>query len=266
VGPQGIGRWIAQAVLGAGGALLIGDLDTDAGRACLDQMEDGPTRRLWPAGCGARSQCPHWIAATRKRFGHIDWLVNNAGIADPHSGKLTELSLATWNRYLASRLTGAFLGSKHALPALIQARGSIVNIASTRALQSEPDTEAYASRKGGLLTLTHAMAISAGPGVRVNAFFPGWIVTDDWRKPSARCTPSLSRQDHAKNPVASRNTRRLRRTGGLPAGPRVRVCHQPADGDRSRHDREDAISGTMNPAPESPCLAHKPTIEQGDQS
>lgn len=200
-GAQGIGRGIAQAVLGAGGSVLIGDLDASAGRACLDEWKMGPRAAFVRLDVAREASVTRWIATAHKRFGRIDGLVNNAGIADPHSGKLSDLSLANWNRYLASNLTGAFLCSKHALPGLRQTRGNIVNIASTRALQSEPDTEAYAASKGGLLALTHAMAISSGPEVRVNAILPGWIATDDWRKPDARCMPALHPQDHAQHPA-----------------------------------------------------------------
>jgi NAD(P)-dependent dehydrogenase (short-subunit alcohol dehydrogenase family) len=135
------------------------------------------------------------------RFGRIDGLINNAGIADPHRAPLASLSLADWNRYLATNLTGTFLCSKHALPALAEAGGAIVNIASTRALQSEPDTEAYAASKGGMLAFTHALAVSAGPSVRVNAILPGWIAVDAWKKPGERHVPRLSRRDHAQHPV-----------------------------------------------------------------
>jgi NAD(P)-dependent dehydrogenase (short-subunit alcohol dehydrogenase family) len=200
-GAQGIGRGIAQSVLGAGGTVLIGDVDTSAGRACLDEWKMGKRAAFRRLDVSREGSVMRWVAAALRRFGRIDGLVNNAGIADPHSGKLSELSLADWNRYLASNLTSAFLCSKHSLPALSQARGSIINIASTRALQSEPDAEAYAAGKGGLLALTHAMAISAGPEVRVNAILPGWIATDDWRKPAARRAPSLSREDHAQHPA-----------------------------------------------------------------
>jgi NAD(P)-dependent dehydrogenase (short-subunit alcohol dehydrogenase family) len=200
-GAQGIGRGIAQTVLGAGGSVLIGDLDVEAGRACIDEWNVGPRAAFGRLDVSSEAGVRRWIASAHKRFGHIDGLVNNAGIADPHRGKLADLTLASWNRYLATNLTGAFLCSKHALPALARARGAIVNIASTRALQSEPDTEAYAATKGGLLALTHAMAISAGPEVRVNAILPGWIATDVWRKPTARRVPRLSRQDHAQHPV-----------------------------------------------------------------
>ena len=71
-------------------------------------------------------------------------------------------------------LTAPFLLSRAAAPLLAKSGGSIVNIASTRALMSEPHTEAYSASKGGLLSLTHALAMSLAP-VRVNAVSPGWI-------------------------------------------------------------------------------------------
>ena len=79
--------------------------------------------------------------------------------------------------------------------------GAIVNIASTRALQSEPDTEAYAASKGGIVTLTHALAVSLGPAIRVNCISPGWI---DVRAPqkAGRWDPSPLRPlDHAQHPA-----------------------------------------------------------------
>ncbi|WP_243040976.1 glucose 1-dehydrogenase [Dyella sedimenti] len=200
-GAQGIGRGIAQAVLGAGGKVLIGDLDAEAGHACLDEWQAGGRAAFARLDVSREASVRQWMSTALKRFGHIDGLVNNAGIANPHVARITELALADWNRYLATNLTGAFLCSKHALPALAEARGAIVNIASTRALQSEPDTEAYAASKGGLVAFTHALAVSAGPQVRVNAILPGWIATDAWRKPAERKPPSLSRQDHAQHPA-----------------------------------------------------------------
>jgi NAD(P)-dependent dehydrogenase (short-subunit alcohol dehydrogenase family) len=200
-GAQGIGRGIAQSVLGAGGLVLIGDLDADAGRACLDEWNVGQRAAFRRLDVSRESSVRSWMAAALKTFGRIDGLVNNAGIADPDIGSFAELTLARWNEYLATNLTGAFLCSKHALASLKDSHGAIVHIASTRALQSEPHTEAYAASKGGLVALTHAMAVSLGPTVRVNAILPGWIVTDDWRKPASRRAPKLSKQDHAQHPV-----------------------------------------------------------------
>jgi len=105
--------------------------------------------------------------------GRLDALVCNAGIMIRKP--VTELSLGEWNRVLGTNLTSAFLLSRAAAPLLRQARGSIVTIASTRAHMSEPDTEAYAATKGGILALTHALALSLGPEVRANCVSPGWI-------------------------------------------------------------------------------------------
>ena len=123
----------------------------------------------------------------------LDLLVNNAGIADPVSGPVEELSLADWNRRLAVNLTGPFLMVKHTAAALRAARGAVVNMSSTRAVMSEPDCEAYAATKGGLSALTHALAVSLGPEVRVNAVAPGWVYPGE---PS-----DLSHADHAQHPA-----------------------------------------------------------------
>lgn len=200
-GANGIGRGIAQAVLGAGGRVLIGDLDVDAGKACLAEWNrpaDAAFRRLDITG---EASVRGFIAAAMKRFGRVDGLVNNAGIASAHGTPLADMEWAEWQRRLSS-LHGAFLCSKHALPALTAGGGgAILNIASTRAQQSEPDSEAYAAAKGGLLAFTHALALSAGPAVRVNSISPGWISTGAWQAPARRRTPKLSQADHAQHPV-----------------------------------------------------------------
>jgi NAD(P)-dependent dehydrogenase (short-subunit alcohol dehydrogenase family) len=86
---------------------------------------------------------------------------------------LRRLSLDDWHRVLDVNLTATFLLARAAEKALRSSKGAIVTVASTRALMSEPDTEAYAASKGGLVALTHALAISLGPDVRVNCVSPG---------------------------------------------------------------------------------------------
>ncbi|RYH02137.1 SDR family oxidoreductase [Salipiger sp. IMCC34102] len=132
------------------------------------------------------------------RIDACDLLVNNAGIAGPHRGPIEDLSLADWRRVTDSHLTGAFLVTRAAVPLLRAARGAIVNMASTRAAMSEPNSEAYAASKGGIAALTHALAISLGPLVRVNAIAPGWIVTEGW--------DDLREEDHAQHPVGRAGT------------------------------------------------------------
>ena len=205
-GAQGIGRGIAQAVLAAGGQVMIGDIDADAGHACIEEWQAGEAAAFLTLDVSREASVRRFIAALKTRFGRLDGLVNNAGMADPHTGPLDRLSLQAWRHRLGVNLDGAFLCAKHALPLLRQGQGAIVNISSSRALQSEPHTEAYAASKGALLAFTHALAISEGPAVRVNAINPGWIVTAAWAKPGERKQPKLSHRDHAQHPAGRAGT------------------------------------------------------------
>ncbi len=135
------------------------------------------------------SQVVVGVAEVLGQFGRLDALINNAAIAEPHNPPLESLELNQWNRVLAVNLSGPLLLAKYCAPYLRAHYGSIVNLTSTRAWQSEPDSEACAASKGGLLALTHALAVSLGPAVRVNAVSPGWI---DARDLSARRCPTSS--------------------------------------------------------------------------
>jgi NAD(P)-dependent dehydrogenase (short-subunit alcohol dehydrogenase family) len=123
-------------------------------------------------------------------WGGLELLVNNAGVAGPNNGPIHELLLADWRKVTDSHLTGAFLMTRSAVP-LMGEGASIVNMVSTRAFMSEPETEAYAASKGGLVALTHALAVSLGPNIRVNAIAPGWITNDT----------DLRQEDHEQHPV-----------------------------------------------------------------
>ena len=123
-------------------------------------------------------------------WSELDLLVNNGGVADPVNGPLAELSLEDWRKTVDSHLTGAFLMTRSAIPLMAEG-GSIINMASTRAFMSEPETEAYAASKGAIVALTPALAISLGPKTRVNAIAPGWISGDDDLRPV----------DHDQHPV-----------------------------------------------------------------
>jgi NAD(P)-dependent dehydrogenase (short-subunit alcohol dehydrogenase family) len=108
---------------------------------------------------------------------------------------LHRLSLAEWRKVLDTNLTAAFLFARAAEKPLRAAGGAIVTIASTRALMSEPNTESYSASKGGLVALTHALAISLAPDVRVNCISPGWIVV---RREGEQ---KLRRKDHLQHPA-----------------------------------------------------------------
>jgi NAD(P)-dependent dehydrogenase (short-subunit alcohol dehydrogenase family) len=127
------------------------------------------------------------VAAMEQR---LDALICNAGfmIRKPTA----ELSLAEWSSVLATNLTSTFLLVRAGETLLRATKGAVVTIASSRARMSEPHTESYAASKGGLVALTHALAISLGPDVRVNCISPGWIFTKG---------PEPTREEHAFHPA-----------------------------------------------------------------
>jgi len=187
-GARGIGEATAVLLAARGYRVVIADRDAQAGRKTAAETELAFMR----CDVARESDVRACVRQVLKRCGRLDALVNNAGIASPVSGPVEKLALTEWNRRIGANLTGMFLMAKHAAPHLRRSRGAIVNIASTRALQSEPDTEAYVASKGGVVALTHALAISLGPAVRVNCVSPGWIDTKGTK---------LRRADHAQHPV-----------------------------------------------------------------
>jgi NAD(P)-dependent dehydrogenase (short-subunit alcohol dehydrogenase family) len=198
-GSQGIGRGIVKRLADEGAQVAIVDTDVRAGRDAAEEYGD---RVMFQRGDISREpDVRRAIAAIVKWGRRLDGLVNNAGIADPKVGPVERLALAKWQRFLDVNLTGTFLMTKHAVRHLRKARGSIVNVASTRAVQSEPDTIAYAATKGGIVALTHALAISVGPAVRVNCISPGWIATDEYLPRAKRHPPQLSQADHDQHPA-----------------------------------------------------------------
>ena len=133
----------------------------------------------------------HAVEAALRTFGRLDGLVSNAGIMIRKP--LARLTLSEWQRVIDINLTAGFLFARAAEKPLRKAKGAIVTIASTRALMSEPDTESYSASKGGIVALTHALAVSLAPDVRVNCISPGWIATEKFGR--------LRAKDHAQHPA-----------------------------------------------------------------
>ena len=200
-GGQGIGKAIASQFLAAGLKVAIAEIDAEAGQETVLEYRSLGEIHWIQTDIANEIEAKRAIAETVETFGRLDILVNNAALADPENAPITQLSLEAWNQVISTNLTGAFLCSKYAIPHLQTNGGTIINIASTRAMMSEPNTEAYSTAKGGLVTLTHALANSLGPDVRVNCISPGWIVTSDWQKQADREKPNLSEQDGKQHPV-----------------------------------------------------------------
>jgi len=177
-GGRGIGRAVAARLVADGWRVVVADRDAD-----------GPAgARSVRADVADEAAVAALVAGMAAAEGRLDALVCNAGFGI--NKKLAQLSLAEWSAVLATNLTSTFLLARAGEAMLRLARGAIVTIASTRAHQSEPDTEAYAASKGGLVALSHALAASLAPDVRVNCISPGWIHTKG---------PAPGAADHAQH-------------------------------------------------------------------
>ena len=200
-GAQGIGKGITRHFLGLGMKVVIADIDEEAGQETLAEFNGLGELKFVKTDVSNESDAKNAVEKTVEYFGGIYALINDAGIANPGSSPPDELNLEYWNRIIGVNLTGSFLMAKFAIPHLKKSKGAIVNISSTRSIQSEPNTEAYAASKGGILALTHALAVSLSGKVRVNCISPGWIDVSVMRKKSIRKKYELTQSDHEQHPA-----------------------------------------------------------------
>ncbi len=196
-GAQGIGKAICSSLVQAGMQVLLLDNDRVAGRAT--EKELGPQAHFLHGDAANEADVRRAVAQAQKLGRGLHAAVANTGISI--SKPVTRLTLKQWRRVQAVNLDAPFLLAKHAAPKLKKSHGAMVLIGSSRALMSEPDWEAYGASKGGVMALSHALAISLGPDVRVNCVSPGWVATDAWQRPDRRKPPKLSAQDHAQHPA-----------------------------------------------------------------
>ncbi|MDT7950482.1 MAG: SDR family oxidoreductase [Acetobacteraceae bacterium] len=178
---HGIGEAVATRLLADGWRVVGVDREPMGARARL---------RAVTADVGDEAAVRALIDDVAAREGRLDGLVSNAGRMVRKT--LAELSLAEWSAVLTTNLTALFLLARSAEAMLRATKGGIVGVASTRAHMSERNTESYSASKGGLVALTHALAISLGPDVRVNCISPGWIDVSG---------EALSEANHAQHPV-----------------------------------------------------------------
>ena len=198
-GAQGIGKGIARRFLAAGLRVLIVDSDAATLQQAQRDLAGGGRLLVRRADVTRERDVAGAVGAALRGFGRLDAIVSNAGISA--FAPLAKTTLADWRRVLDTNLTAAFLFARHGAPQLALSKGSFLTIASTRALMSEPDSEAYAASKGGLVALTHALAISLGPAVRVNCISPGWIDVSGPANGRGRTAVKLSAADHAQHPA-----------------------------------------------------------------
>jgi NAD(P)-dependent dehydrogenase (short-subunit alcohol dehydrogenase family) len=180
---SGIGRASALLLAKEGAAVIATDVQDDAGRDCVAKIKKEGSDAIFLHHDVANEDA--WIsviAETKQRFGRLDVLVNNAGIAI--STLITDMSLADWRRQQSINLDGVFLGVKHALPLMrASGGGSIVNISSLAGLKGSAGLAGYCATKGGVRLFSKAVAMecaAARDHVRVNSVHPGIIETPIW--------------------------------------------------------------------------------------
>lgn len=191
---HGIGHAISHKLAGLGAIVVAVDNNRAAGRAVAEALRLAELDvQFIQADVGKTADVLDVISTVEREYGRLDWIVNNAGFG---SGRMIdEIEVDEFERIIAVNLKAAFLFAKFGASLLRKSpAAAIVNISSTRALLSEPGDEAYAASKAGLLGLTHALANSLGPAVRVNAICPGWIDVSE-------APEKLRREDHAQHPA-----------------------------------------------------------------
>jgi NAD(P)-dependent dehydrogenase (short-subunit alcohol dehydrogenase family) len=176
-GGRGLGLDIAKALHSAGAQVAVCGRYPDILSATALSLDSSGASVL-PVECDVRDEraVTEMVEAVRDRFGRIDTLVNNSGIAGP-TAPLWESSLEEWQDTLATNVTGVFLCCRAVLPVMIkQGSGNIVTIGSATGKRPNAGRAAYASSKTALIGLTRTLALEAGAyGVRVNLVTPGAI-------------------------------------------------------------------------------------------
>lgn len=175
----GIGCAAAFMLAREGAKVVLTDVKEREGSALADQIADEGGEAVFLTHDVARED--HWgavIAATERRFGCLDVLVNNAGVA--LAGTVEETTLDEWRWLMSINLDGVFLGLKHGTAAMKAKGGSIINLSSIEGLVGDANLAAYNASKGGVRLLTKSVALAcakAGHNIRVNSIHPGYIQT-----------------------------------------------------------------------------------------
>jgi NAD(P)-dependent dehydrogenase (short-subunit alcohol dehydrogenase family) len=187
----GIGAAAVRAFVAQGARVVATDINGDAVQALAAEL--GDTVHAIAHDTANEAQWQEVVAAAVARFGGLHILVNNAGIG--HGCRLTETTLEEWRSVMAVNLDGVFLGTKHAIPAMVRSgSGSIINISSVDSMMGAPLRVPYCASKGGVQSFSKAAAMECcefGEPVRVNSVHPGPVATNIFAAALPKVDPAL---------------------------------------------------------------------------
>ncbi|WP_175988613.1 SDR family oxidoreductase [Bacillus sp. Marseille-Q1617] len=191
-GANGIGKSLVERFAVQGEFVHFFDKDREGGeRLEADLINSGYEAQFHEIDVASYEEIKRGFHTIRNKHDSLHVLINNAGISKFIS--FWDMTPEEWNTIISANLSSVFYCSREAAELMKDNGGSIINIASTRALMSEADTEAYSASKGGISSLTHSLAITLGEyRIRVNSISPGWIETGDYS--------SLREVDHSQHP------------------------------------------------------------------
>ena len=198
-GANGIGRCLVEEFARLGASIAFIDKDREAGAKLFESLEGN---HLFMNGNIAK-QDDIDLFATKvvEKFGQVDFLIHN--VCFSNKGIISGCSYEDFNEVLHVGVTAPYYLTQLLLPHFSE-NASIVNISSTRAYMSEPDTESYTAAKGGISALTHALAISLSGKARVNAINPGWIETGAYQENAEPYEPTESDiRQHPSNRIGN---------------------------------------------------------------
>ena len=179
---SGIGQGIAKVFAAAGADVVIAEVNEQRGQALADDLQARYGKGLFvQTDVSSVSDCRAMVQRTIAAYGHLDTLVNNAGV---NFVKPTlEMDESDWDRVVDTDLKGTFWCSRYALEVMVpRKQGNIINIASVHSYATLPEAAPYAAAKGGVHMMTCSLAIEFAPyGIRVNAVSPGLTDTQIWQ-------------------------------------------------------------------------------------
>jgi NAD(P)-dependent dehydrogenase (short-subunit alcohol dehydrogenase family) len=180
-GALGLGRATALLMAREGAKVVVTDLREADGASAVAEIEKaGGAASFFQHNVSLEDDWIKVVDGAMAKYGRLDVVVNNAGIATP--GNAEDALLADWRKVISVNLDGVFLGTKHGIRGIKQFKrgGAIINLSSIEGLVGDPDLAAYNASKGGVRLLTKSAALhcaKTGTGIRVNSIHPGFVWT-----------------------------------------------------------------------------------------